>query len=193
MIGLSVFKLGNMAGLSEEANALLSRGLAKVPFAAMAFGGYALYCDAELIKTLKESGASQERIDKAIAATAMDSISTVCFTAAPFAGPFSSALIALGSLANFVRGFLSDTPSANPSSAEILVDIWSMGALPLFRIWLPTVLTLRITTPGMRVIEAQSQASLLQVRTALSSWASAAPILPTTTVIQRQPLWRRWQ
>lgn len=133
LIGLSVFKLGNMAGLSEEANALLSRGLAKVPFAAMAFGGYALYCDAELIKTLKESGASQERIDKAIAATAMDSISTVCFTAAPFAGPFSSALIALGSLANFVRGFLSDTPSANPSSAEILVDIWSMGALPLFR------------------------------------------------------------
>jgi Ca2+-binding RTX toxin-like protein len=133
LIGQSVSKLGQLAGLGEEAAEALARSTAKIPFVGMAMGGYILYTDAELIKSLQASGASKERIDKAIAATAMDALANVCFSAAPFTGPFEPLLVTIGSLANFVRGFLNDTPSSNPTSAEILIDVWSMGALPMFR------------------------------------------------------------
>jgi Ca2+-binding RTX toxin-like protein len=133
LIGQSVSKLGQLAGLGEEAAEALARSTAKIPFVGMAMGGYILYTDAELIKSLQASGASKERIDKAIAATAMDALANVCFSAAPFTGPFEPLLVTIGSVANFVRGFLNDTPSSKPTSAELFIDVWSMGALPMFR------------------------------------------------------------
>jgi hypothetical protein len=133
LIGQSVSKLGQLAGLGEEATAVLARSAAKIPFVGMAMGGYILYTDAELIKSLQASGASKERIDKAIAATAMDALATVCFSAAPFAGPLEPVFVTIGSIANFVRGFLSDTPSGNPTSVDMVLDVWSLGAVPILR------------------------------------------------------------
>jgi Ca2+-binding RTX toxin-like protein len=129
-IGQTLNKLGKIAGLSEEAAGLLSRVGGKVPLAAIALGGYALYSDIELIKHLKSTGASQGDIDKAIASTVLDALSTAAFAAAPYTGPAAPFVAAFGMVLSFVRGTLYESSAS--TIPDILLSFLVAGIIPPF-------------------------------------------------------------
>lgn len=129
-IGQTLSKLGKFAGLGEEATGLLSRIGSKVPLAAIALGGYALYSDTELIKHLKSEGASQGDIDKAIGGTVLDALSTAAFVVAPYSGPAAPFVAAFGMVLSIVRGALYETSLSSVS--DVLSSFMLVGALPSF-------------------------------------------------------------
>jgi|GEM_PF-1216677 len=108
-IGQTLSRLGALAGLGEEATALLSNIGSKIPFAAAALGAYALYSDVQLLQEIQARGGSAELFEKAVAGTVLDVLSTGAFAVAPFAGPVAGPVIAaVGMVLVTIRSFLNE-------------------------------------------------------------------------------------